>query len=194
MPTTAGTIEHRTKTSKPNRASSDVSRNAWDDSEIVTGGTDGDVFSRDSAKTDGWGWTTLPAPPGAGTSLQLAKLGVGVAVDAHALLKVAGQMGSTLYDAGNSGASKTLDWDNGNSQYLILTGNAVLTLNNPISGFRYAIYFNTGAGGFTPVFPGSWLWFDAAPTLPTTAGKLYLAVAVYLGPVSKYAANFSKEP
>lgn len=194
MATTSGTIEHRTKTSKPNRASSDVSRNAWDDSEIMLGGTDGDYATRDSTKSDGWGWSTPPTPPGSGTSLQLAKLGLGVAPDANALLKVAGQMGSTLFDAGNSGAAITLDWNNGNSQYLTLTGNVVLTLSHPISGFRYAIYVYTGAGGFTPVFPGSWLWFDAVPTLPTTAGKLYLAVAVYLGPVSKYAANFSKEP
>lgn len=189
--TTTGTSEHRTKTTKPNRASADVSRNAWDDSHIATGGTDGDVYTRDSAQADGWGWKAASLPTS--STPQVAKLGINVAADAHAALKVAGQYGATLYDTGNSGTSKTIDWDNGNDQYLTLTGNCALTFTNPISGFRYALIVQTGAGGFTPTFPGTVLWFDAVPTLPTTAGKLYAVVMVYVGPVTKYIANFTKE-
>jgi len=199
MPTTTGTIKHRFQTSKPNRASVDVSRNAWDDSLVLAGAAaDGQVVTSDSTKGDGWGWSTPAVVPTQALNTtdtpQFSRLGVNVAADAHARLKVNGQMGSPLYDAGNSGAAKTIDWDNGNAQYLTLTGAAVLTLNNPISGFHYALYINTGAGGFTPTFPGSLVWFDAVPTPPTTAGKLYAVVMVYLGPAASYAANFTKQP
>src|SRR5262245_61059126 len=99
-----------------------------------------------------------------------------------------------LSDWSSDVCSSDIDWNNGNDQYLTLTGNCTLTLSNPMSGFRYALFINTGAGGFTPTFPGSIIWMDAVPTLPTTASKIYVAVMVYIGPLSSYTTNFTKQP
>jgi hypothetical protein len=62
MATTPGTITHRHHSVLP-EGTSDVDVNEWNDSEVVAGGTNGDVLMRDSTRTDGWGWSSVaPAP------------------------------------------------------------------------------------------------------------------------------------
>lgn len=60
--TRAATIKHRFQTNKPNRASSDVSRNVWDDSEVIgpvglaSGESrNGHALVLDDGQTDGYG-------------------------------------------------------------------------------------------------------------------------------------------
>lgn len=78
-----------------------------------------------------------------------------------------------LYDAGNSGTSKTLDWENGNEQLLTLTGNVTLDLDNPEDGGRYVIVLATGAGGFTVTWPGEVLWPAGTPPTITVGASAY---------------------
>lgn len=57
MPISAsGTIKHRFQTAQPNRTDIDVSKDRWNDSEVLTGGSDGLIVMREAAQTDGWGW------------------------------------------------------------------------------------------------------------------------------------------
>src|SRR5581483_1592479 len=59
----ADTIKHRYNNptaddGDPNKTGPDE----WNDSHPVSGGVDGQVFTRDSLKTDGWSWADLPLP------------------------------------------------------------------------------------------------------------------------------------
>lgn len=57
---TLATIKHRFQTAKPQRASADVSRDEWNDSELVASAAlNGEVAVRDTGQTDGWGFQAL---------------------------------------------------------------------------------------------------------------------------------------
>lgn len=61
MNSTTGTIKHRFQTERANRGSIDVSRDRWNDSEVVASAApDGAVIVRDSTNSDGWGFSRLP--------------------------------------------------------------------------------------------------------------------------------------
>src|SRR5262245_1018636 len=60
MATTPGTIKHRKQSTLPT-AGYDVDVPQWNDSEVMAGGTTGQVCTRDTAQTDGWGWSTIAA-------------------------------------------------------------------------------------------------------------------------------------
>src|SRR5262245_6876911 len=60
MATTPGTIKHRKQTALPS-AGYDVDVPQWNDSEVMAGGTAGQVCTRDTTQADGWGWGT-PTP------------------------------------------------------------------------------------------------------------------------------------
>jgi hypothetical protein len=86
------------------------------------------------------------------------------------------------FDAGNSGTSITLNWNNGASQLVTLTGNlGTLTLSNPVAGCTYRIEFvEDGTGGRTITFPASIKFEnDTTPTLITTADKVIFCSLVY---------------
>ena len=55
MPSTTATIKHRTQISGTNNPGVQISKNPWNDSELVAGGATGGVFVRDDAQTDKWG-------------------------------------------------------------------------------------------------------------------------------------------
>lgn len=78
------------------------------------------------------------------------------------------------YDAGNSGTSKTIDWNNAATQKLTLTGNCVLTFDNPCAaGSIYILRSIQGSGPYTLTFPGTVKWAGnaSAPTLTATSGR-----------------------
>jgi len=82
-----------------------------------------------------------------------------------------------VHDNGNSGSGTvTIDWDNGNSQLLTLTGSCTLAFSNGQSGFRYLLELRTGAGGFVVTWPTiTWMRSGGtAPTVPTAASKTCL--------------------
>jgi hypothetical protein len=155
--------------------------NATLTSERVLTGTSNQITVTDA----GAGSTvTLSTPQNLHTSAtpQWAREGIGVAADASAKLKIAGQYGSTTVAAGNSSTSKTLDWDDGNTQLLTLTGNCTLTLSNPKDGFRYLIaLLQDGTGTRTVTWPSAVKWqAGTAPTLSTTAGKCDIVTLVWI--------------
>lgn len=77
------------------------------------------------------------------------------------------------FDAGDSGTSKTIDWDNGNVQYVRMTGNCTFTFNNLRSGGRYVLrLLQDGTGGRTATWPASVKWpGGTAPTLSAANKK-----------------------
>jgi len=89
-----------------------------------------------------------------------------------------------IHDNGNSGSGTvTIDWDNGNSQLLTLTGSPTLAFSNGQSGFRYLLEIRTGAGSFTVTWPTvTWMRSGGtAPTVPTAASKTALVGLSYNG-------------
>ena len=138
--------------------------------------TDEGVTERSNGTTwDSYSTTTSSTP-------QFARVGIGVAADASAVLKMAGQYGSTTYDAGNSSTALTLNWNNGNTQLVTLTGNCTFTLSNPKDGFRYLIALKQdGTGSRAVTWPSAVKWSaGTAPTLSTAAGKVDVVTLVWL--------------
>ncbi len=84
--------------------------------------------------------------------------------------------GEIYFDAGNSGAAKTLDLANGNVQKLTLTASCTITLTSPASGAMRSLtllVFQDGTGSRTITWPASLKWGNAgAPVLTTTAAKM----------------------
>lgn len=127
---------------------------------------------------------------------QVARLGIGAAADATVALKVVGQLWIPLVDDGNSGASKTIDWNDGNEHLLTLTGNCAIDFDNPQDGGRYVLILATGAGGFAPTFPGEVLWPGGTPpTITTDPAKYDLITFIYLGSGSPtlYLASINQD-
>lgn len=60
-----------------------------------------------------------------------------------------------VYNIGNTGAAKTIDWNNGIQQRAVLTGSCTFTINNP--GTRGQIFtlelLIDNTGGYTPTWP-----------------------------------------
>ena len=95
------------------------------------------------------------------------------------------QVGTVLYDAGNSGTSKTIDWDNGDQQKLTMTGNCTLTFSNVIAGRSYLLFIvQNGTGGYSITFPATVFQSGntafGTPALTTTAARHSLvAISVF---------------
>lgn len=82
-----------------------------------------------------------------------------------------------FYDAGNSAASKTINWHNGEIQKVDMVANiTTLTLSNPLT--RGSIYVlelvQDATGSRTITWPGSVLWGDAGAPVLSGANKLIL--------------------
>lgn len=124
---------------------------------------------------------------------QFARLGLGAAADASAVGKFVGQYFSPLVADGNSGTTKTIDWNAGNEHFCTLTGNVTFTFSNPVDGGRYVLLLATGAGSFTATWPASVLWpGGTAPTITVTASKLDLITFIYVSGTSKYYGSFNQ--
>jgi hypothetical protein len=80
----------------------------------------------------------------------------------------------TIYDNGNSGEAKTIDWENGSTQKLTLTDNCVLTFTNvPAGGYLTLYLLQDGEGSREVTWPEGSKYADGeAPTLTTTASSI----------------------
>lgn len=108
-----------------------------------------------------------------------------------------GQVNITRANAGDSGTSKTLDWNDGNLQRLRLTGNVTLTLNNPVTGASYFLeLLQDATGGRTVTWPSTVKWEGgSAPTLTTTANRKDCVVLFWNGSnylATLYGLNFNE--
>lgn len=100
-----------------------------------------------------------------------------------------GQAWVTRYTA-TTAASTTLDWNNGNVQYLSLAASiTTLTLSNPQTGSTYLLEIKQGgSGSYTIAWPASVVWAGGtAPTLTTTVGRTDMIALYYNG--TNYAAS-----
>ncbi|NTW32415.1 MAG: hypothetical protein HGB12_07300 [Bacteroidetes bacterium] len=98
-----------------------------------------------------------------------------------------GQYASTKYTT-----TTTLNWANGNVQYIQLANGAqTFTFANPLDGGRYVLILkqpSSGAAG-TLTWPGTVMWSGVtAPTLTTTNNKVDIITFVYDG-TNYYAGN-----
>lgn len=125
---------------------------------------------------------------------QFARVGVGSAADASVALKVTGQLSIVAVDAGNSGAAKTINWNDGNNQRLTLTDNVTLTLSNPVDLGRYVLVLNQdGTGGRTVTWPAAVKWpAGSTPTITASADKFDLVTLIYLATESVYLASINQ--
>lgn len=99
-------------------------------------------------------------------------------------VKVLGR--SAEYDAGNSGASKTIDFANGAQQKVTLTANTTLTISTPPQvGYYQLRLIQDATGSRTVTWSGltstRWLGSAAAPAINTTANKETLVSIYYDG-------------
>lgn len=81
------------------------------------------------------------------------------------------------YDAGNSGAAKTLDWvTNGTTQKLTLTANCVITAAVPPAGTRFLVrVVQNATGGWSITWPANYNFqANIIPPYLTTALKATL--------------------
>jgi hypothetical protein len=89
----------------------------------------------------------------------------------------------SFFDAGNSGTSKTIDWNNGRRQKVTMTGNCTFTFSNPVAGRDYTlILVQDGTGSRLATWPATVDWpSSTAPTLTTTAAKRDLVTFLWDG-------------
>jgi hypothetical protein len=116
----------------------------------------------------------------------------GVAIGTNAplastALTVAGNTKSTqfadTYTTTAFSATPTFNWALGAVTSMTLTGNITSSsFSNALQGQTYTIKINTGAGGFTVVFPAAVKWPAAtAPTITAAAGKTDIISFFYDG-------------
>lgn len=90
--------------------------------------------------------------------------------------------GTTEYDAGNSGTSKTIDFANGQNQKLTLTGNVSITLSNPVAGQTSKLRIVQGASAYTVTFSTTVKWpGGTAYTASSTNGDIDIVTLYYDG-------------
>lgn len=92
------------------------------------------------------------------------------------------------YDNGNSGASKTIDWGNGNFQKLTLDQNTTLSFTAPGAVGRFQLAVSGGAS-YTITWP-TITWLTSGGTAPTLAGNDVITI-VYDG--TNYIGSHSNQ-
>jgi hypothetical protein len=124
---------------------------------------------------------------GSGTCLFLENGGTGPTMQSDGLYF------SSEFDNGSVTTTATINWANGNVQYVTLTGATTFTFSNPQAGMRCVLHV---AGAYTPTFPAAVRWpAGTTPTATATAGHKDIYTFIYSGKESLYdgvqAANFA---
>lgn len=108
---------------------------------------------------------------------------------------VSGQINSLTSSttAGTSLTGLLVDWSQGNTKRITLTGNATLVINatssNPIDGGKYVLKLcQDGTGGRTVTFltPGQLSWYNGTTTATTTASYATWIGMIYDGREQRY--------
>jgi cytoskeletal protein CcmA (bactofilin family) len=83
-----------------------------------------------------------------------------------------GQAVAAQHTLGNITGSVTVDWNNGNAQRGVLTGNVTISFSNMIAGASYSLMLvQDGTGGRSITLSGVAWEGGVAPTFVTTAGR-----------------------
>ncbi len=98
-----------------------------------------------------------------------------------------------IYDNGNSGTSKEIDWNNGNRQRVTMTGNCTFTFVDPPGPCNLMLIAQQdGTGGRTAAWPASVKWVGAlTPTLSTGVSDLDVIGLFFDG--TNYYSTISKD-
>ena len=114
-------------------------------------------------------------------------VGIGTSTPAHKLT-VSGAYYSPNVVKGNCTATSTIDWNNGNTQHCVLTGNVTFTFINGQSGGNYRLILKQDAtGSRTVIWPASVRWGSGGqPTLTTTINRSDYVGFIYNGVDSAY--------
>lgn len=135
--------------------------------------------------TNGAGTITLATPQsiGTGSTPQFARLGLGAAAGATAVVTTTGQFDLGLFDNGNCGAADTVDWNAGQIQKSTLTAaTCTYTFANPITGATYhLLVIQDGTGGRLVTWPGTVTWLGGTPVLSITPGATDVCTFLYDG-------------
>ena len=84
-----------------------------------------------------------------------------------------------IYSNGDSGTTKTIDWDNGNCQSVTMTDNCTFTFSNPLRP-TLRLFVSNGGSVYAATWPGTVVWKDnTAPTF--TANRMYICDFFYDG-------------
>ena len=135
------------------------------------------IAARPAAGTEGRKWLTLDTDG----RLQFWRDNGAAWVEVTGLPFATTDGQPALYDAGNSGTSLAIDWENGPVQKVTLTGNATLTFTNGVSGGTYTLLLvQDGTGGRTVTMTG-FDFGDNAPSYNTAASKKNVVSALYDG-------------
>lgn len=103
-------------------------------------------------------------------------------------------LASGEYDNGNSGASKTISWLNGDHQKLTVTASTTLTYSNAVAGQTLTLRIvEDGTGGFSITLPTTKWPGGTVGTFTTTANAINLLVIYYDGTnyLTQLAAGFA---
>lgn len=99
---------------------------------------------------------------------------------------------NALVNDGNSGASKTIDWNLGTGHLLTLTANCTLSFSNAGDGARFLLLLNSGAGGFLVTWPANVKWgFGGQPLNSQTSGKIDMFTMVYSSAANSFYMSYS---
>lgn len=91
-------------------------------------------------------------------------------------------VGYGIYDNGNSGTSKAINWANGDMQKVTMSGNCTFTYSNPRAGQRLTLLLvENGTGGYTITLPTSKYPNGTPPSYVTTANAINAIVVMYDG-------------
>lgn len=94
-----------------------------------------------------------------------------------------------IYDNGNSGSSKTIDWKNGNIQKLTTTADCTLTISNPLIGV-HILFIITGVTSRSVTWPANFCWAGGSTpafgTLTTTVVEIYYDGSTYFAKSGQY--------
>ena len=123
----------------------------------------------------------IPVSTVIGSLKTTAALDVGDVLTVDENVVVGGQVYSTRNAIGNSGATKTINWNDGNVQTITLTADCTLTFSNPKAGAVYQLLITQAATTKAITWPTIKWVGGAAPTLTATAAAKDLVTLLYDG-------------
>lgn len=93
-----------------------------------------------------------------------------------------------VFNNGSSGTSKTINWNSGNRQYILLTNNCTISFTNPIGPCNLLLTLKQDAIGSRIItWPGSVKWAESTvPTLSTSANAVDI-VGLYFDGINYYS-------
>jgi hypothetical protein len=102
--------------------------------------------------------------------------------------RIVGRIFDTIFEIGNSGSSKTVDWVNSRYQRIITTDDCVLTFTAPPSGYSITLQLfithEDSSTAYAYTFPANIVWADNTP-LVTSNTALHTNIITFVYDLAK---------